>query len=108
MRRPPPDPEPLLARLNDRQRIFALAYCRRGHATESAAGAGYRWPDKQGSRLKTFPAVRAAIEALLERHRWELEREQEVRWRERWRQYDAILKDPNRRRPRRRKPIGGR
>jgi len=99
-----PDPDPLLDRLNDRQRRFVLAYMRRAHATEAAAGAGYAWPDKQGSRLKSHPAVRAAIDALTNLYAWERWREIERRWAEERR----APAPTGRRRRRRRKPIGGR
>jgi len=36
-------------------------------ATRAAQRAGYKWPDKQGPRLMTFPQVAAAIEAGFER-----------------------------------------
>jgi phage terminase small subunit len=66
--------------LTDRQRRFLDAFLSgpRGvafHATCAAEAAGYAWPGKQGPRLRTFPAIAAAIRADAER------RERE--WRER-------------------------
>src|SRR3954463_16614213 len=55
----PPDPGPLLARLNERQRAFVEAYWTTGHATNAATAAGYARPSRQGSRLCSYPAVRA-------------------------------------------------
>ena len=66
-------------RMTDRQRAFVAAYLTRGTraylcATRAAAAADYRWPDKQGSRLMTFPIVKAAIDAgLTELRKHELE-----------------------------------
>lgn len=82
MQHPPPGPGPLLSRLNERQRSFVEAYWKDGHATRAAAMAGYAWPDKQGSRCLTYPAVRAALNALMELHRWEHDQKQQARWRE--------------------------
>jgi phage terminase small subunit len=51
--------------LTDRQRAFLDAYLAdpRRHATRAARTAGYAWPDKQGSRLRMFPAIAEAIRA---------------------------------------------
>jgi phage terminase small subunit len=61
--------------MTDRQRAFLDGYFadpwRRGRTTRAAAAAGYAWPDKQGSRLKSFPEIAAAIRA--ESERWERE-----------------------------------
>jgi phage terminase small subunit len=57
--------------LTERQRRFVELYVSgppavEGCATRAAAAAGYRWPGKQGPRLRTFPAV---DDAIWERHR---------------------------------------
>jgi hypothetical protein len=56
--------------LTDRQRAFVNACCAdsglKGRTTRAAAG--YAWPDKQGSRLKTYPEIAAVIRA--EHERW--------------------------------------
>lgn len=59
--------------LTDRQRRFVELYADgptplRFNATRSAEAAGYAWPDKQGPRLTTFPAVVAEVHARFRAH----------------------------------------
>jgi terminase small subunit-like protein len=51
--------------LNYQQRLFVEHYLGEssGSAVDAARQAGYRWPEKQGPRLVTNSAVRAAIAA---------------------------------------------
>jgi Terminase small subunit len=79
MRRQPPDHAPPPGRLNDRQKLFVEEYFRSNHATAAAALAGYSWPGKQGSRLASTPAVRAALDALLDQSRLRRDRERKRR-----------------------------
>ncbi len=61
--------------LTPRQAVFVSAILadRRGNATRAPKAAGYAWPDKQGSRLLTMPAVRAAMLPELSRRKARLE-----------------------------------
>src|SRR3954451_13847562 len=99
----PPDPEPLLARLNPRQRTFAIAYWESGHATEAATLAGYAWPAKQGSRLNSRPDIRAVLRALGDRLRWEHHQEMRRRVAEGAREIEAMINSGKGRRRRRRR-----
>lgn len=110
-RRPPPEADLLaeLARLEAcltvRQRAFCRAYT--GRAGRAAATAGYRWPDRQGSRLKTMPRVAAVLALRLELGQERRRLEREARWQA---ETEAALReasDPSRRPRRRRRRVRG-
>jgi hypothetical protein len=60
-----------IRQMTDRQRCFLNAFLANDlrNATAAAALAGYAWPDRQGSRLRSYPEIARAIQAERERIR---------------------------------------
>jgi phage terminase small subunit len=52
-----------ISELSERMALFIAEYQKDFNASRAAKAAGYKWPDKMGSRLLKVPAIKAALGA---------------------------------------------
>lgn len=52
----------VVSKLSSQQRVFLVEYLLTGNATRAAEAAGYKYPDKQGPRLRHNEKIQAAID----------------------------------------------